>query len=225
MVSFQCEGCGDIVKKPKCKAHQMRCHAPFTCIDCHQTFDRNTINAHNQCMTETEKYVKGYKAPKKNSGPVSRQENTVEQGQIQPPSIMEQLQSNGAKRSANDDITANEMKRAKKDKSKIRKGDWLSVKLATSESKQIEAALQHLLKGRKVCIIQLHPKIKTRAHRIHNSFQDAMSISELRTRALALLADHPKASNSIDAKRFEEVIGLGYNSKKGKVTFTVLSDC
>ncbi|KAG1473636.1 hypothetical protein G6F56_000844 [Rhizopus delemar] len=56
MVSFQCDGCGDIVKKPKLASH--RCYSTFTCIDCSTTFQGRSWDAHKSCMTEDQKYQK-----------------------------------------------------------------------------------------------------------------------------------------------------------------------
>ncbi|KAI6002924.1 hypothetical protein EDD15DRAFT_2225466 [Pisolithus albus] len=66
MVSFQCSGCGDIVKKPKLDTHYARCHAPVDCIDCSTTFQIPAeFKSHTSCITEAEKYQKGlYKGPK-----------------------------------------------------------------------------------------------------------------------------------------------------------------
>lgn len=66
MVSFQCSGCGDIVKKPKLDTHYARCHAPVDCIDCSTTFHIPAeFKGHTSCITEAEKYQKGlYKGPK-----------------------------------------------------------------------------------------------------------------------------------------------------------------
>ncbi|KAG7695538.1 hypothetical protein KL930_003536 [Ogataea haglerorum] len=65
MVSFSCEVCNDTVVKKKLALHQRQCHgAYFTCIDCNATFYNNDHNSHTSCITEAEKYEKGWKAPK-----------------------------------------------------------------------------------------------------------------------------------------------------------------
>ncbi|KAJ3554571.1 hypothetical protein NM688_g3034 [Phlebia brevispora] len=74
MVSFQCEGCGDIVKKPKLDKHGSMCHSAFTCIDCSKTFSGPAEwKSHTSCVSEAEKYQKClYKGPKgqqQNGGP------------------------------------------------------------------------------------------------------------------------------------------------------------
>lgn len=56
MVSFQCEGCGDVQTKKKLDSHRNQCHAPFTCIDCMTTFHGTEYRAHTSCMTEAQKY-------------------------------------------------------------------------------------------------------------------------------------------------------------------------
>lgn len=57
MVSFTCNTCQDVVKKPKVVGHQSTCRTnSFTCVDCMQVFDSNTIKSHTSCVTEVEKY-------------------------------------------------------------------------------------------------------------------------------------------------------------------------
>ncbi|KAI8979853.1 hypothetical protein BDF20DRAFT_790288, partial [Mycotypha africana] len=56
--SFQCDACGDVVKKPKLNQHRNRCHATFTCIDCSTTFEGTSYQSHTSCMTEAEKFQK-----------------------------------------------------------------------------------------------------------------------------------------------------------------------
>lgn len=66
MVWFQCEGCGDTLKKPKLPGHARGCPggAPaFTCIDCLVTFDRAGAQRHNSCVTEHQKYAEGATKP------------------------------------------------------------------------------------------------------------------------------------------------------------------
>ncbi|KAK7388227.1 hypothetical protein VNO78_23038 [Psophocarpus tetragonolobus] len=65
MVWFQCEDCGDNLKKPKLPAHFRTCSAyKLSCIDCGEIFGRDTVQNHTQCITEAEKY--GPKGPGKN---------------------------------------------------------------------------------------------------------------------------------------------------------------
>ncbi|XP_078169001.1 zinc ion binding protein isoform X2 [Carex rostrata] len=57
MVWFQCEDCGEELKKPKLAAHFNRCSAyKLSCIDCGVTFDQESVKGHNQCISEAEKY-------------------------------------------------------------------------------------------------------------------------------------------------------------------------
>lgn len=56
MVSFQCDGCGDVQTKKKLDSHWNRCRAPFTCIDCMTTFHGYDYRSHTSCMTEDQKY-------------------------------------------------------------------------------------------------------------------------------------------------------------------------
>ena len=64
MVWFNCEGCGDTVKKPKLASHMSSCWSQaFSCIDCCVTFDRQSVHGHNACVTEHEKYALGVTKP------------------------------------------------------------------------------------------------------------------------------------------------------------------
>ncbi|XP_055824825.1 UBP1-associated proteins 1C [Solanum dulcamara] len=57
MVWFQCEDCGDNLKKPKLANHFRICSAfKLSCIDCGEIFGRQTVETHTQCITEAEKY-------------------------------------------------------------------------------------------------------------------------------------------------------------------------
>ncbi|CAG8604077.1 13530_t:CDS:2, partial [Funneliformis caledonium] len=67
MVSFSCDSCSDIIKKPKLVQHTARCpSAQFTCIDCSTTFAGKSYLKHIKCISEAEKYQKSlYKGNKK----------------------------------------------------------------------------------------------------------------------------------------------------------------
>ncbi|KAF2749618.1 hypothetical protein M011DRAFT_397486 [Sporormia fimetaria CBS 119925] len=57
MVSFSCEGCGDVLTKKKLDPHRNRCYgATFTCIDCMVHFQGTSYRSHTSCMTEDQKY-------------------------------------------------------------------------------------------------------------------------------------------------------------------------
>ncbi|CAN6456159.1 unnamed protein product [Victoria cruziana] len=57
MVWFQCEDCGENLKKPKLPGHFRICAASkLSCIDCGTTFNQQTVQGHTQCITEMEKY-------------------------------------------------------------------------------------------------------------------------------------------------------------------------
>ncbi|XP_077247886.1 zinc ion binding protein [Tasmannia lanceolata] len=57
MVWFQCEACGENLKKPKLSNHFRICSAnKLSCIDCGETFSQHTVQGHTQCISEAEKY-------------------------------------------------------------------------------------------------------------------------------------------------------------------------
>ncbi|KAL6496480.1 hypothetical protein OROGR_029738 [Orobanche gracilis] len=57
MVWFQCEDCGDNLKKPKLANHFRQCSAfKLSCIDCVQVFGQQDGERHSQCISELEKY-------------------------------------------------------------------------------------------------------------------------------------------------------------------------
>ncbi|XP_062213812.1 UBP1-associated proteins 1C [Phragmites australis] len=65
MVWFQCEDCGENLKKPKLAGHFRCCSAyKLSCIDCGEFFSQDTVQAHTQCISEAEKYgPKGQSKP------------------------------------------------------------------------------------------------------------------------------------------------------------------
>ncbi|GAA6019272.1 hypothetical protein JCM11491_001296 [Sporobolomyces phaffii] len=85
LVSFSCEACGDILKKPKLDQHAGRCRgAYYTCIDCNTTFDGpvggNGYRSHTSCVSEEQRYHKSvYKEPKKKGG--KQQQNKPQDAQ------------------------------------------------------------------------------------------------------------------------------------------------
>eukprot|EP00252_Welwitschia_mirabilis_P008102 TRINITY_DN19809_c0_g1_i1.p1 TRINITY_DN19809_c0_g1~~TRINITY_DN19809_c0_g1_i1.p1 ORF type:complete len:340 (-),score=86.76 TRINITY_DN19809_c0_g1_i1:132-1151(-) len=57
MVWFQCEECGENLKKPKLQNHFRICAANrLSCIDCGTIFTQESVQAHTQCMSEVDKY-------------------------------------------------------------------------------------------------------------------------------------------------------------------------
>ncbi|MQL89578.1 hypothetical protein Taro_022146 [Colocasia esculenta] len=57
MVWFQCEDCGENLKKPKLPNHFRICSAyKLSCIDCGETFSQQSVQGHTQCISEAEKY-------------------------------------------------------------------------------------------------------------------------------------------------------------------------
>ncbi|KAK5829967.1 hypothetical protein PVK06_013761 [Gossypium arboreum] len=57
MVWFQCEDCGENLKKPKLSNRFRICSASkLSCIDCGVIFEQQTVQGRAQCITEAEKY-------------------------------------------------------------------------------------------------------------------------------------------------------------------------
>ncbi|KAF2831993.1 hypothetical protein CC86DRAFT_377232 [Ophiobolus disseminans] len=57
MVSFSCEGCGDVLKKPKLDAHARSCYAAsYSCLDCGIHFQGANYRSHTSCISEDQKY-------------------------------------------------------------------------------------------------------------------------------------------------------------------------
>jgi hypothetical protein len=55
MVTFVCDACQESMNKARAKLHS--CASSMTCVDCHQTFTRNSFVAHTSCISEAEKYM------------------------------------------------------------------------------------------------------------------------------------------------------------------------
>ncbi|KAL7423936.1 hypothetical protein Q5752_001521 [Cryptotrichosporon argae] len=76
MVSFQCDGCADTVKKPQLDKHRQRCWASFTCLDCSKTFQNQDYKSHTSCVSEAEKYQGAlYKGPRKGQQQPNHRQN------------------------------------------------------------------------------------------------------------------------------------------------------
>ncbi|KAF2405398.1 hypothetical protein EJ06DRAFT_24183 [Trichodelitschia bisporula] len=71
MVSFSCEGCGDVLTKKKLDSHKNHCYgAEFTCLDCMVHFRGVEYRAHTSCVSEAQKYQGAlYKDPKNKKRP------------------------------------------------------------------------------------------------------------------------------------------------------------
>lgn len=69
MVSFSCEVCNDTIQKKKLDQHKQKCpEAYYTCLDCGVTFEDQQYRQHVSCITESEKYEKSARKPRKQQG-------------------------------------------------------------------------------------------------------------------------------------------------------------
>ncbi|KAJ9098322.1 hypothetical protein QFC19_006446 [Naganishia cerealis] len=87
MVSFQCDGCGDTIKKPQLDKHRNRCWSTFSCIDCSTTFHGTDYKAHTSCISEAEKYQGALYKGKKAGGHAGNNASTkaeTQNGRYQP---------------------------------------------------------------------------------------------------------------------------------------------
>lgn len=102
MVFFNCNGCGEALKKNQVEKHTYRCRQcqVVSCVDCGKDFWGNDYQTHTKCMTENEKYCgKGYVA-KVNKGEVKQEkwietvQNAIEQSSSDPKlkGLLERLQ-------------------------------------------------------------------------------------------------------------------------------------
>ncbi|KAG2195253.1 hypothetical protein INT47_007982 [Mucor saturninus] len=162
MVSFQCDGCGDVVKKPKLNQHGSRCYASFTCIDCSTTFQGTSYQSHNSCMTENEKFQKHIYQNKDKDAVKGKGQNKTK-----PVSIVDQL--NDKKRKVEEE--PEEKKKEPKEKKQKKLSAWSSTELDKDESKNLEHALKEVLKDGKslklkdvrkktIELIEKHPQYK-----------------------------------------------------------------
>ncbi|KFY30390.1 hypothetical protein V494_08167 [Pseudogymnoascus sp. VKM F-4513 (FW-928)] len=66
MVSFSCEGCGDVLTKKKLDSHMNQCRgASFTCLDCMVHFWGTEYRSHTSCISEAQKYQGALYRPEK----------------------------------------------------------------------------------------------------------------------------------------------------------------
>lgn len=162
MVSFNCDGCGDVVKKPKLAQHYGRCHAPVTCLDCSQQF-MHPKDAHTSCVSEDEKYQKRYvllllislykgkkqsqQKPKQDEPNEAQKQSGSEQKAPEPKKREIDSEKEGSsKRVKVDAESAKEEKRAKKKERQERKKDKATSKNSMRAAKACSpAALRKLL--------------------------------------------------------------------------------
>ncbi|KAK7200065.1 LYAR-type C2HC zinc finger containing protein [Novymonas esmeraldas] len=98
MVSFTCNHCQDVVKKPKVQSHANSCGAAtFTCVDCMQVFNLDSIKAHTSCVTEEEKYQGKWKQKQGHASKGGRVGDAPRVGIERPPRApMNDLSSSGS---------------------------------------------------------------------------------------------------------------------------------
>ncbi|OAY27089.1 UBP1-associated proteins 1C isoform X1 [Manihot esculenta] len=83
MVWFQCEDCGENLKKPKLPNHFRICSATkLSCIDCGEMFGQESVQGHTQCITEAEKYGPKGQGKASNGATPKPSKNTKQQPDI-----------------------------------------------------------------------------------------------------------------------------------------------
>jgi len=78
MVVFNCNACGEALKKNQVEKHTSRCRncEALSCVDCGKDFWGNDYQSHTKCISEEEKYCgKGF-VPKVNKGEVKQEQWT-----------------------------------------------------------------------------------------------------------------------------------------------------
>ncbi|BFY98279.1 hypothetical protein BsWGS_01319 [Bradybaena similaris] len=82
MVVFNCNACGEALKKNQVEKHTLRCRhcQVLSCVDCGKDFWGNDYQTHTKCMTENEKYCGKNYVPKINKGE-AKQEQWIEKVQ------------------------------------------------------------------------------------------------------------------------------------------------
>ncbi|GAA5810950.1 hypothetical protein MFLAVUS_004378 [Mucor flavus] len=189
MVSFQCDGCGDVVKKPKLNQHGSRCYATFTCIDCSTTFQGTSYQAHNSCMTEAEKFQK-HIYQNKEATPVKGKAPKAAPAPAKPVSIIEQL--NDKKRKSEETEEPKEKKEKKENKQKLT--EWSATELDKDESKNLQNALKEVLKEGK-----------------------SLKLKDVRKKTIELIEKHPQYKKSDLKKSFDKTFSL--TLKDNTITF------
>ena len=82
MVVFQCDGCGESVKKPKAEQHVNTCRycRALVCLDCMKRFTDDSYKQHTSCISEAQKYQGAlYKPPKGKQGGNQQQQQQKQQ--------------------------------------------------------------------------------------------------------------------------------------------------
>ena len=82
MVVFQCDGCGESVKKPKAEQHVNTCRycRALVCLDCMKRFTDDSYKQHTSCISEAQTYQGAlYKPPKGTQGGNQQQQQQKQQ--------------------------------------------------------------------------------------------------------------------------------------------------
>ncbi|VDM48405.1 unnamed protein product [Toxocara canis] len=79
MVFFNCDRCGDALKKNQIEKHKFKCRSStYSCIDCNAVFTSVTYKDHLKCISEDQKYGGKNFVQKENKGEI-KQNQWVEQ--------------------------------------------------------------------------------------------------------------------------------------------------
>ncbi|KAJ2960021.1 hypothetical protein NQZ79_g4635 [Umbelopsis isabellina] len=199
-LSFQCDACCDVVKKPKLDQHRQRCWATFTCIDCSTTFQNQDYKSHTSCISEAEKYEKsGKNATEKKVVHQDNKSSKEVAKNSQPQSIIAELQNkdkeidvNGSeeKQKTGDKSEKSEKKKDKK-KDKKRKKDETVDSSPTSDQEISSKSKKSKVWNDKDLASDMQDNISLAISAVIPK-DNEITFKDLRKKVIKKIASHPK---------------------------------
>ncbi|KAI7872117.1 hypothetical protein BDF14DRAFT_1756713 [Spinellus fusiger] len=201
MVSFQCDGCSDVVKKPKLNQHGQRCRATFTCIDCSTTFQGYDYQSHTSCISEAEKYqkalFKGKKTlPAKSTKAPVPAPAPATTAPVKPVSLIEQLKEKEKSTKTDTNKRPAETTTLPTKKQKKGSNEWSAAELDKDMNKNFDLALKSVLK------------------------EKGLSFDEARKKTLDLIESHPKAPSGLKKKDLKKQFDKAFELTFENSTFS-----